>query len=130
LIALAAIPSKTEGCVNESGNTLSEYRLKYFYDNRTSNPIASKTMLCLAADDGSSEARYLLGDIFWFGTETERNLNRAYVWYRLSEDCGHYWASKAVQRMQKLLTQNELAEAEESLKDWKPGQCQIELKLP
>ena len=83
--------------------------------------------LCRAADQGLPEARARVGILYEYGAaEVDRDLVRACLWYRLAapED---YSAARDAERIRGNLTPNEIAEAEQLLSAWEPGQCEREL---
>ena len=88
---------------------------------------------CPNADLGHADAQKRIGDIYFTEFHTHPNpvnndLKRAYVWYRLSCEGGDKDAEDSLKQVESELTPQQLAEAQQLFEQWKPGNCQIDLK--
>jgi len=125
-----AIPgySEEDELLQQAEHGSADAQLILFKNLRGERPEESLAWLCKSADSGNLEARFILGEIFEHGGHTwikdgivERNYNLAYVWYTLStkydkEDMSHF-----AERWQ--------LDAEKTLEDWQPNNCENELGL-
>jgi TPR repeat protein len=87
---------------------------------------------CPNADLGHPDAQKRVGDILFsefYSQETpsNRDLKRAYVWYRLSYESGCREAGQWLNLVESELTSVQLAEARKMYAQWKPGNCQADL---
>jgi hypothetical protein len=84
--------------------------------------------LCRAADNGYFPAQVELGRIYWRGSSgINKDLKSAYVWYSLaSRQGGDEWDVWELRAVTKEMTQEQQAEAEARLDDFRPGQCEGE----
>ena len=87
--------------------------------------------LCKAADQNHPDARYRLAILYEHGHEKlVKNLHKAYIWYALASESGHYWASHHMVRIKKeIINSKEFSYTENALLNWKSGQCAIDLGL-
>ena len=84
--------------------------------------------LCRAADQGGMESRLQLGNVFYNESHRSRdNLIQAYVWYRLLAKDNNPLAQARISIVEKLLSDNELQEAQNRLRAWVPGQCKKDI---
>jgi len=118
------------------------YAASWLYDefSRDSQTIVEAwKYLCVAANDGDGKAQEKMG--FWYRTTVKRypNLgelqriaeetdiypdNRiAYMWYTLSDSNGNSDALRIRGYTVRNMTPDEIAEAEQLVRDWKPGDC-------
>ena len=106
----------------------------------------SISMLCRAADQGQTEARDELGKLYFYGSDQYRKFENIHIQADLLQSCmwlyladhpniieqpeikdavftyGVY-ESAEIKRTAKAMTPQQLAEAEQLIMDWKPGQC-------
>ena len=99
-----------------------------YFKMRENNPQFANTLLCYAAEHGYCEACKLLGGLHFTGNGVPQSKEKAYVWYRLAEkyncrDC----CATSIDMIREWLSIDELSHAEVQLKNWEPGQCEIEL---
>jgi TPR repeat protein len=85
--------------------------------------------LCQAADKGYVQALVEVGNLYWRGhAGTSKDLERAFVWYALADKQGSdSWDVWELRQIKQEMTPQQLAEAEQMLADWKPGQCERDL---
>jgi TPR repeat protein len=85
--------------------------------------------LCQSADKGNPDARYRLGLLFEFGHEGfKKDFSKAYLWYALAGESGKYRGGKNALRMKKEhLSSESFLQAEDMVRRWKPGQCELDL---
>lgn len=102
--------------------------------------------LCRAADQGHVNARYELGELYYYGSDKYRNFENIHVIPDLSRSCMWFslagyvqisgqpnqdnngplsvlYKSAEVQRTAMVMTRDELEEAKRLITIWKPGQC-------
>lgn len=113
----------------ERGNT--ESQLALFKNIGEQKPEEALAWLCKSAEAGNREARFVLGNIFENGgyiwikegvVETvERNYKLAYVWYAFSNQFDQGEMQNFAERWQ--------LDAEKTLEEWQPGNCEIDLGL-
>jgi len=87
---------------------------------------------CSNADLGHADVQKRIGDIYYsefytYSTPVNRDLKRAYVWYRLSYEGGYKDAENSLKQVKSELSHDQLAEAQQMFAQWKPGNCQIDL---
>jgi hypothetical protein len=82
--------------------------------------------LCHAADQGHPKAQIEVGRHFGEGVAgAQPNLGLAYVWYSLAiRGC---FSGSELQLLKDKMSPQEVAEAEQMLANWKPGQCERDL---
>ncbi len=106
----------------ESGNIEAQYQL--YHHPSTTNKLH---WLCHAADLGNHEARYRLGELYWFSAKgRSKNTIQAYKWYKLSALSHWQRARDAVKYTKKEMSVDEVKQAEELFLDWVPGTCEGE----
>ena len=86
--------------------------------------------LCREADKGNHQAREDIARKYFFGSHgVERNLPRAYMWYRLAEAV--YVSPEpriaAMQTTCNAMTTEQATASEELFAGWKSGQCQLDV---
>jgi TPR repeat protein len=89
----------------------------------------------MSADLGNQEARSILATIYEYGGYiwikkgvVHQNYKLAYVWYALS--MGELYDPKDLQFFaDRHLTAAELSDANNLLREWRPGQCEKDLGL-
>jgi len=82
--------------------------------------------LCKAAEQGDSRAQWELGYIYQRGLYgVRKDLVLSVMWFSLLEAEGH--DSGGVDTIRKLLTPEQIDEAEHLYESWKPGQCEREI---
>jgi hypothetical protein len=114
------------------GNT--DAQLKLFKEIRRQDTNRALGWLCKSADLGNLEARVILAEIhfkvgghIWINPRNvERNDKLAYVWYALS---GKYDQELLQSFADIFLTSEQQLDAEKTLEDWQPGNCERELGL-
>lgn len=123
--------SYTTQLIEKAKHGDAEAQLQYYYYLRRQKPMEAHIWLCKAADQGHPQARYRLALLYENGYEgIKKDLIRAYIWYRLSENTGNSWGGKKAQILEKeYLDTHDLVIAKKTIKEWKPGQCMIELDL-
>ena len=107
-------------------------QLFQFYNNTISIGSAAEPAhqsLCQSADKGNPDARYRLGLLFEFGLEGfKKDFSKAYLWYALAGESGKYRGGKNALRMKKEhLSSESFLQAEDMVRRWKPGQCELDL---
>jgi TPR repeat protein len=87
--------------------------------------------ICFAAEHGLAEAMMNLAFEFEYGFSViQKDLVRAYVWYRLAANSGYDQAIANLERIEKTqLSSEQLGEAERLLNAQVPGQCVKDIKL-
>lgn len=112
----------------------SQWRL---YNDYGQNP-GDTIWLCRSADNGYTKAQLHLGQIYWNADDIAQNKSKAYVWYKLAatgdklqgqlhDESTQTLAAKVMSDTEKVLTREQLEEAESLYSDWHPGQCELEL---
>lgn len=112
-------------------SVISDEQLQLYYDLITEERVAAQRWLCKSADQGHPDARYRLALLYENGNEGfEKNYLQAYVWYTLSHESGNYWAGQHALRLRdNNLNHQTITLAEEIIRKWQPGQCEIDLGL-
>jgi hypothetical protein len=83
---------------------------------------------CSLADRGIAEYQSRVGNVLYNESDkSRRNLIRAYVWYALAAKGNNQLAIDRVEILTRMLSPEELKEAQQNLEDWKPGQCMNDL---
>jgi len=88
------------------------------------------TRLCTAADLGDYSSRDELGRIYFFGSRgVKRDLEHAYLWYRLAEKVYEppSLSGKIMQKFCDDMTPEQRAFAVRILREWEPGKCEEDL---
>jgi len=87
--------------------------------------------LCQAAEKGGSEAQWRLASILYYGWYgVAKDHIRSYMWYSLASTGSGIWAEWATRQLVTRfdeLSPVELAQAEQMVADWEPGQCESDL---
>ena len=85
--------------------------------------------LCQAADQGYFQARLEVGNLYWRGQlNTRKDFIMAYVWYSLAAKVSNGdWDVWELRSVKNEMTPHQLAESEQMLADWEPGQCERDL---
>jgi hypothetical protein len=97
-----------------------------WYLSRPPNDPDRLPYLCRAADGGHPNAQIEVGRHYSQGVDgVTKDLKRAYVWYSLAQ--GAFGRGVHLQLIAKEMTPEQIAEAEQMLTDWKPGQCERDL---
>jgi hypothetical protein len=118
----------------EKGLPESQWRLYYEYGQKPGDII----WLCRSADGGYAKAQLHTGKFYWNAPMIDDNRIKAYVWYRLAatgdklqgllhDESTQSLATKEMKVTEKILTREQLEEAELLYSDWQPGQCELEL---
>jgi hypothetical protein len=110
----------------ERGDANAQYEM--FLYGSTSSSIEEWQWLCRAADQGHETAQTVLAHRLWYGFQSRGNRARAFMWNRLAETAGSESAASLVRDRRGKLTSAQIAEAEQMVKDWEPGQCEAALK--
>jgi TPR repeat protein len=74
----------------------------------------------MAAEQGEPRAQNNLGVKYAKGNGVEKNYRNAYVWLRLAAMQGHKLAQKNADTLAKKMTTEQLTDADQLLKTWKP----------
>jgi hypothetical protein len=108
-----------------------DMQLQRYFGLVATAPAAARPWLCKSADQGHPEARYRLALLYENGDgDFEKDLVKAYMWYVLAGESGKYWGGRHALRLkQEVLGPEELAEAQNAVQQWRPGQCEIESGL-
>jgi hypothetical protein len=112
-----------------------DFQLTQFKEIRSQDTNQALGWLCMSADLGNQEARYILATIYEYGGYiwikkgvVHQNYKLAYVWYALS--MGELYDPKDLQFFaDRHLTAAELSDANNLLREWRPGQCEKDLGL-
>lgn len=104
-------------------------QLQRYFNLIASESAAAHHWLCKSADQGHPDARYRLALLYENGSEgLQKDLVKAYRWYVLAGESGAYWGGRHALRLeQEALGPDEVGEARESVMEWRPGQCEIEI---
>jgi hypothetical protein len=106
-----------------------EAQLQLYYAQRGQK--ASLKWLCRAADQGQRHAQNEIASLYWKGDEDiAQDLLRAYVWYSIAVRNGYEEYRWKMEKVAESLTPEQTVKAKEMLKDWQPGQCEHDLRLP
>ena len=120
--------------INGNNTSLAAWKL-YLMRGRRSVDIK---LLCQAADGGIKQAQMRLGRSYRVGDSVFRNIEKAYMWYKLASSSKHegngYFdkvsqkqASADLTYLMKSMTLKEITQAEQLFSKWSPGQCEREL---
>jgi TPR repeat protein len=128
--AVATLSHKTKKLEEAKRGNL-EAQLQQYYSLVIRAPADAHQWLCKSADQGHPDARYRLALLYEYGNEGfERDYIRAYLWYVLAAETGSYWAGRHLQRLARdHLSPDDTVEAKKALREWKPGQCEVDLGL-
>jgi hypothetical protein len=109
-----------------------EVQLQHYFDLVKTDPMAAHRLLCQSADQGHPEARYRLALIYENGSEGfAPDPVQAYLWYVLAGESGKYQGGQQALRLkQEVLGPAQLAEAQQAVQAWRPGQCEHQTGLP
>jgi TPR repeat protein len=105
-----------------------EAQMQLYY----SNPYAPDALrwLCRSADQSHPHAMNELATYYWTGRRgIEQDLTRAYLWYSLAVRAGHEEYRWKLREVAGSITHEQRARAEEMLADWRPGQCERDLRM-
>jgi TPR repeat protein len=128
-----ASPSSVAGLSDDQVSFLAQHgepeaQLQTYWNQHNIDLNAAQRWLCLAADQGHSDAQYRLGTLYQFGSEGVPQDNvRSWVWFMLAARSGHENAKRAVVSVTAGMTDAELREARSALEHWQPGECLGEL---
>jgi len=108
------------------GNPYAQFKL--YTALMESKPTVAYRWLCKSADNGHSQARYTLGQIFEY---SKQGHVQAYVWYSLSSysQSGKFNEESLQSFVDKNLSAEEYQKARIALLEWRPGQCEKSLGL-
>jgi TPR repeat protein len=118
----------------EKGFPESQWRLYYEYGQKPEDIL----WLCRSADNGYAKAQFHVGDLYWNASNIQGNKSKAFVWYRLaatgdrqqgllSDQDTQILAALAINDAEKVLTPEQLAEAEALYAEWHSGLCELEI---
>lgn len=80
--------------------------------------------LCRAVDEGSTESRIQIGNLFYNQShKTRNNLIHAYVWYSLANAGDNSVIEKRLTNLKAVLSHEELQESRQRIESWKPNHC-------
>lgn len=80
--------------------------------------------LCRAADQGGTQSRIQIGNLFYDQShKTRNNLIQAYVWYSLANAEDHSVIENRLTILKAVLSHEELQEARHRIESWKPNEC-------
>lgn len=118
----------------ESGRAIQTQEDKYlqlYYKMIDINKAEAHQWLCKSADGGYPDARFRLALLYEHGHEgIVQSSVYAYLWYVLAAQSGSYWGEKNAFRLKNdILTLESIDSAEQLIKKWKPGQCEIDLRF-
>ena len=71
-----------------------------------------------AAEKGHRDAQYLLGVSYYEGYGVDENARKAYKWLSLASYQGHEGAEKIMRRLERVLPEDYMAEANEEVEAW------------
>jgi len=121
----------------KKGNSTAALNLYHLGFERRTNSEALK-WLCAAASAGNGEAQSELGwwhrTNIWSGLSSKRetelrvvgvepNDQTAYMWYSLAIKSGYEYAAETRTYVVQDMVREEIAQAEQMARDWKPGDC-------
>ena len=99
-----------------------------WYELQKSKGPSLLQRLCSAADHGHPNAQ---GEVGRYHLQAlngmPKDLTRAYVWYSLAAGSGCFTFSSELDEIKQGLTLEQISQAEEQLKNWRPGLCEHEL---
>jgi hypothetical protein len=113
-------------------------KASYEYALRVNDSAEAWKFHCLAANQNHPDAQALVADHYRYGSDpVERDVLRAYVWFRLAELNGYEGRSASQQKpysevLADELTPSELADGERLVSEWKPNpaECEVAPKSP
>ena len=75
-----------------------------------------------AAKQGLAHSQFMLGYLYVFAEKdrTPSNLLEAFKWLSISADRNHEGAAELRDRVKEYLSKEQIAQIEESIKDWEP----------
>lgn len=101
------------------GDRLSVWAYRVF-----GNTMDGYDWLCRAADQGGTQSRARLGDLFYNESHrSSENLIHAYVWYSLANKANNSAFEKRLMILNEVLSYGELQEAHRRIDSWKPNEC-------
>ena len=121
----------------EQGDLTAAYALSEQLQVESQTKPEACKWLCIAANGGNGVAQGRVGhwhrtvawkrstDLEWLrGVVGVRPDNRvAYMWYMLADSSGYSTASWKLVYVERALTPDEIAQAKQMFRDWKPGDC-------
>lgn len=105
-----------------------EAQLQFYY----SDPNAPDALrwLCRSADQGHPHAMNEMASLYRTGRgELNQDLARAYLWYSLAVRAGHEEYRWRLEEVAESMTPEQTAKAAEMLGEWRPGQCERDLRM-
>lgn len=90
----------------------------------------ARTILQPLADNGDGRAQYYIGLLYQRGVGYPRNYVRAHVWFNLSAAKGVAEAAAARDAVEKVMTTQQRAEAEQLAIDWRPASAPPAIPTP
>jgi hypothetical protein len=110
-----------------------DFQLAQFKEKYSEDPNRALGWLCKSADLGNQEARSIIAKTYEYGGyvwirkgDIQQNNKLAYVWHKLS---GLYDEEDLQFFADRHLTAAELSDANNLLREWRPGQCEKDLGL-
>ncbi|MCP3869111.1 MAG: sel1 repeat family protein [Gammaproteobacteria bacterium] len=105
-------------------------QLSLYYTTVPSNLVSAYQWLCRSAGNGYPEAQYRLANIYEHGSDgREISYTKAYLWYMLSDKSGSKWGDDAQRIRNEYLDAQSLTAANKMLREWQPGQCEVDLSV-
>src|SRR5438445_688560 len=107
----------------EQGNVDAQFDLGFMYQNGDGVPKDSAQAVQWyrrAAEQGYAKAQYNLGLLYRNGDGVPKELVTAYMWFSLVAGQGIEPAKTNRDSIEKLMTANEIAEAQRLSREWKP----------
>lgn len=116
-------------------SAMSELGFAYLQGNGTVKDYGEAyRWLLLAANEktrnrwsDTHKARNAIGVLYEYGGGVEKDLILAYAWYNIAMSGGYQKAQDNLSRMEKVLNQDEIREAQTLSREWKPGQAIVRI---
>jgi len=109
----------------EAGDSLAQVALAGLYIDGLGVPRSMTEALRwyrAAADQGHPVAQLNLGDIYSSGRRVPRDLAQGYAWLSLAAEQGRQWAENKRQQIRRLMSEEELSQAEALIETLRPPQ--------
>lgn len=113
----------------DAGYAASQYNLGYLFANVTEprNPIAAANWIRKSADQGYPRAEHLLGLLYRDGIGVPKDYVQAYMWLNLAAATGDDVAVNRRNDLERLMTPERIAEAQDLTARWKPKPTSAEM---
>tara|TARA_R110000787_G_scaffold169559_1_gene282246 strand:+ start:487 stop:1137 length:651 start_codon:yes stop_codon:yes gene_type:complete len=108
----------------QSGDATEQLGLALIYDDGAGIPednVEAVKWYRLAADQGDADAQLGLAGMYSRGEGVPEDYVQAFTWLNLSAAKGNTYAAKNKEKLRKMMTSEQIADAQRLSAEWKPG---------